>query len=335
MSKKTGIGIGVAALAAGASVAAVAAKNHKKPENKTTKKNKSNSPIETKSILKFFGIAILIFGVLLIGTGVYAIYKNQSYQQEQNIEPTISIENKTENTIILKVTHKKNIARIEYWWNSQDRDIVNGNNGKYLEKEINIPSGKNTLHVLIVDEDGKEMTYEKQYELESNIHLEVSGNKIKITYEGNTTISYMTYRWDEEEEKTIEINDTNIDEEIEAIKGLHTLTVIVVDENNNTDTKQQKINGVSKPKVTVSVDEQQEHFVIQASDDEKLSKIEFRLNQDEEQEFELNLEEMDLKELRYVLPSELQLSEGENVIEVTVYNSNGVSEETGIVRFVK
>lgn len=299
------------------------------------KKNKSNSPIETKSILKFFGIAILIFGVLLIGTGVYAIYKNQSYQQEQNIEPTISIENKTENTIILKVTHKKNIARIEYWWNNQDRDIVNGNNGKYLEKEINIPSGKNTLHVLIVDEDGKEMTYEKQYELESNIHLEVSGNKIKITYEGNTTISYMTYRWDEEEEKTIEINDTNIDEEIEAIKGLHTLTVIVVDENNNTDTKQQKINGVSKPKVTVSVDEQQEHFVIQASDDEKLSKIEFRLNQDEEQEFELNLEEMDLKELRYVLPSELQLSEGENVIEVTVYNSNGVSEETGIVRFVK
>ncbi len=299
------------------------------------KKNKSNSPIETKSILKFFGIAILIFGVLLIGTGVYAIYKNQSYQQEQNIEPTISIENKTENTIILKVTHKKNIARIEYWWNNQDKDIVNGNNGKYLEKEINIPSGKNTLHVLIVDEDGKEMTYEKQYELESNIHLEVSGNKIKITYEGNTTISYMTYRWDEEEEKTIEINDTNIDEEIEAIKGLHTLTVIVVDENNNTDTKQQKINGVSKPKVTVSVDEQQEHFVIQASDDEKLSKIEFRLNQDEEQKFELNLEEMDLKELRYVLPSELQLSEGENVIEVTVYNSNGVSEETGIVRFVK
>ena len=68
---------------------------------------------------------------------------------------------------------------------------------------------------------------------------------------------------------------------------------------------------------------------------EKLSKIEFRLNQDEEQKFELNLEEMDLKELRYVLPSELQLSEGENVIEVTVYNSNGVSEETGIVRFVK
>lgn len=299
------------------------------------KKNKSGQSIPIGSILKFFGIAILIFGVFLIGTGFYAIHKNQSYQQEQNLEPTISIENKTDNIIMLKITHKKNIARIEYGWNNEEKIVVNGNNGKYLEKEISIPSGTNTLHVLVVDEDGKEMTYEKQYEIESNINFEVSGNKIRITYSGDTMVSYMTYRWDEEDEKTIEINDTSINEEIEAIKGLHTLTVIVVDENNNTDTKQQKINGVSKPKITIGIDEQQEHFVIQASDEEKLSKIVFRLNQDENQEYVLNLEEKDLKELQYVLPDGLKLQTGENIIEVTVYNSNGISEETGIVRFVK
>lgn len=299
------------------------------------KKNNNGKPVSTRSILKFFGIAILVFGVLLIGTGAYAIYKNQSYQQEQNLEPTISIENKTDNTIMLKITHKKNIARVEYGWNDDEKIIVNGNNGKYLEKEISIPSGINTLHVLVVDEDGKEMTYEKQYEIESNIKIEVSGNKIRITYESDTTISYMTYRWDEEDEETVEINDTNIDQEIEAIKGLHTLTVVVVDENNNTDTKQQKIEGVSKPKITVSIDEQQEHFVIQASDEEKLSRIEFRLDQDDNQEYVLNLEEKDLKELQYVLPDSLKLKPGENVIEVTVYNSKGISEETGIVRFVK
>lgn len=299
------------------------------------KKNKSGNPIATTSILKFFGIAILLFGVFLIGTGFYSIYKNQGFQKVENIEPTISIENKTDNTIMLKITHKKNIARVEYGWNDEEKIIVNGNNGKYLETEISIPSGTNTLHVLIVDEEGNEMTYEKQYEIESKINFEVSGNKIRITYEGNTTISYMTYRWDEEEEKTVEINATSIDEEIEAIKGLHTLTVVVVDENNNTDTKQQKINGVSKPKVTVGVDEQQEHFVIQASDEEKLSKIEFRLDQDENQEYVLNLEEKDLKELQYVLIDSLKLKPGENIIEVTVYNSNGVKEETGIVRFIK
>ena len=140
----------------------------------------------------------------------------------------------------------------------------------------------------------------------------------------------MTYRWDEEDEQTIEINDTSIEHEIEVIKGLHTLTVVVVDENNNTDTKVQKINGVSKPKVEINSDGQ--HFIITASDDEKLSKIEFKLNQDDSQTYQLNLEEMDLKELEYTLPMELQA--GDNVIEVTVYNSNGITEYSA-ARYIK
>ena len=304
-------------------------------DDKKKKRKKNGQPVPIGSVLKFFVIAIFVFGALLIGAGTYAMYKNQGNQQGQNLEPTISIENKTDNTIMLKITHKKNIDRVEYSWNDEDKNIVSGNNGKYLEKEISVPSGTNTLHVLVVDEDGKEMTYEKQYELESNINIEVSGNKIRITYEGDTTISYMTYRWDEDDENTVEINDTKVDEEIQAIKGLHTLTVVVVDEDNNTDTKKQKINGVSKPKIIMGIDEEREHFVIQASDDEKLSKLEFRLNEDDDQKFVLNLEEKNLKELQYVLPDTLKLKTGENIIEVTVYNSNGVSEETGIVRYVK
>ena len=304
-------------------------------DDKKKKRKKNGQPVPIGSVLKFFVIAIFVFGALLIGAGTYAMYKNQGNQQGQNLEPTISIENKTDNTIMLKITHKKNIDRVEYSWNDEDKNIVSGNNGKYLEKEISVPSGTNTLYVLVVDEDGKEMTYEKQYELESNINIEVSGNKIRITYEGDTTISYMTYRWDEDDENTVEINDTKVDEEIQAIKGLHTLTVVVVDEDNNTDTKKQKINGVSKPKITMGIDEEREHFVIQASDDEKLSKLEFRLNEDDDQKFVLNLEEKNLKELQYVLPDTLKLKTGENIIEVTVYNSNGVSEKTGIVRYVK
>lgn len=294
------------------------------------KKSKSRKPIEINNILKFFGIAILIFGVFMIGTGVYAIYTNQSDKKEQNLEPTISIENKTDTSIILKVIHQKNIAKMEYGWNNDEKTVVNGNNGKYLEQEISVPSGTNTLHVIVQDEDGKEITYEKQYEVESNINFEVSGNKIKITYSGDKLISYMTYRWDEEEEKTVEINNTNVEEEIEALKGLHELTVVVVDENNNTDTKVQKINGVSKPKLTLDVDSQREHFVIKASDDEKLTKIEFRL--DEEQDYLIDLEDKDFKELEYVVP--IELKEGDNILEVKIYNSNGIYEESA-VKFVK
>ena len=302
---------------------------------KNKKKNKNGNTIALGNIIKFFGVAILIFGTLLVGVGIYSKTQDQVQQKEENTEATISIEDKTENTILLKIISQKNIDRVEYSWNNEEEKILYGNNGKYLEKEINVPSGSNTLNVLVVDVNGKETSYEKQYERESDINIEVSGNKIRITYSGDTMISYMTYRWDEEDEKRVEIQSESIDENIEAIKGLHTLTVVVVDENNNTDTKQQKINGVSKPKVEVTVDEQKEHFVIIASDEEKISKFSFRLNQDDNQEYEMKIEDKDFKELQYILPDTLKLQSGENTIEVTVYNASGVSAETGIVKFVK
>lgn len=301
------------------------------PMNDKKRQRKDRKPIDISNVLKFFAISIMVFGVLMVGTGTYAIYKNQSEQEEQNLEPTISIENKTDTTILLKVMHKKNIVKVVYSWNNGEENVINGNNGKYVEKQIDVPSGTNTLHILVQDETGKEITYEKQYELESGINFEVSGDKIRITYQGNKVISYMTYRWDDEDEKTIEINDTNIDQEIDALKGLHTLTVVTVDENNDTDTKVQKINGVSKPELIIDIDSELKHFVIKASDEEKLSKIEFTLNY-EDQVYELNLEDMDLKELNYTLPIEFE--QGENIIQVTVYNSSGISNQKG-AKFVK
>lgn len=302
--------------------------------NKQKNRRKNNGPVAIGSILKFFAIAMLIFGILIIGTGTYAIVQKQKKEQSENLQPTISMENKTDSTVLLKVVYGKNIERLEYYWNDEEATVVNGNNGKYLEKEIQVPSGKNTLHVLIVDEDGKEIPYEKQYERESGINFEVSGNKIKITAESDKQISYMTYRWDEEEEKTIQINSNEVNQEIDAIKGLHTLTVITVDEDNNTDTKVQKINGVSKPTVSVSTDNDKKHFVIKASDDEKITKVQFKINQDDDQEYILNLDSMDYKDFEYVVEI-MELKQGENLIEVTVTNSDGVTAETGVVRITK
>lgn len=297
-----------------------------------TKKYRTPKPVNINAILKFFVIALIIFGTFCVGTGAYAFYKNQMEIKDKNVQPTITVENKAEDIILLKITHPKVISKVEYGWNNEDKVIVNGNNGKYFEQEIKIPSGKNILRVIMYDEVGNVIPYEKQYELKSNINFEVSGNNIKITYSGEKVISYMTYRWDEGEETTIDINDTIIEEEIEAQKGLHKLTVIVVDEDNNTETKEQKINGVAKPKLEVDIDDAREHFVIRTSDDVQLGRVEIILNQDEEQSYLLNLKEMNLKELEYVLPIELQ--PGENLIEVTVYNIDDISTETGI-RFVK
>lgn len=302
---------------------------------KKNRRERSSKPVNIASVIKFFAVVILVFGVFIIGTGAYALYANQSGKQEESLEPTFSIENKDDSTILLKVTHKKDIAKMEYGWNEDERTTVQGKGGKYLEQEISIPSGTNILHVLVQDEEGNESTYEKQYQLESNISIVVSGNKIKITYESDTNVSYMTYKWNDEDETKIEFEEdtTSIEQEIEAIKGMNDLTIVVVDENNNKDTKVQPIKGVTKPNLTIELDDEKEHFIINASDDEKLSRIEFILTQgDESQPYRINLEDKDLKEIEYVVQKELL--EGENIIEVTVYNSNNVTKEYA-ARFLK
>lgn len=302
------------------------------PVNEKRKKVRKNRPMAIGSVIKIFGIIMLLFGVSMIGTGSYAIYKNQMQIIEANLEPTISIENKTEKSILLKVMHKRIITKVEFRWNDREPVVIKGNNGKYLEKEIKIPSGKNTLNVIVEDENGKQIPYSKEYNIKSDIKVDIVENKVKISYKSETNISYMTYKWDDGEETTITINDKKIDTEIDAMKGLHNLTIVVVDENNEIDTKEQKINGITKPKVEIDYDDEVKHFVIKASDDEQLTKVEFTLNQDQAQTYVLNLEEMNLKELEYTLPMEMKT--GENILEVTVYNSNGLSEWSG-VRLVK
>lgn len=306
-----------------------------KDNNKQKKVRSSNigkSANTTRNILRVFAILMIIFGTLLIGTGGYLMFKTQNQEETQNLEPTIAIEDKTDKLILVKITHKLNIEEVEYWWNNGRKTTINGNNGKYLEKEITVPSGKSTLHLLIKDIEGNEIPYEKQYETESGIEISVTGNKIAISYDGDTQISYMTYRWDEEEEKQVQINNTTIDEQIEAIKGLHKLTVILVDENNQTYTKEQMINGVSKPKIEIAVDETQTHFVVNATDEEQIKEIEVRIDQDDNKLVILDVKDQNLKEWKYTIP--LVLHEGANFIEVKVTNTSDVSEEIG-AKFTK
>lgn len=298
-------------------------------------KNKDAKPVDTKLVMRIFAICLLILGIAIIAVAAYTIFKNLTSEESATLQPSITIEDKSEDTILLKVVSNKNISKLEYRWNDGESTVENGTNGKYIEKEIKVPAGTSTLYVTITDTNGEEYPYQKQYNRDSNIKLDVSGNKIKITYNGDKEISYMTYKWDDQDEQTIQINDTKINKEIDAIKGLHTLTVTVVDEDNNTDTKVQKINGVSKPEVKVRLDDTQTHFVITATDDEQIKTIEFKLNQDDNQDYIIHLDQNgnSLKEIEYTVPMELQA--GRNTIEVTITNSQGITTDSGVYSYEK
>ncbi len=294
-----------------------------KKERGKKNKIKNNAPMEIQTILKIFSIAILILGIGMIGTGSYSMQK-QSSQEMANRKPVIYVEQTSEKGVLLKVSHDKALSNISYNWNEEGLVNVPTNNQREVETTIEIPNGTNTLKIRATDVNGQEIEYEKVYTLESdiNINIEPEGNDLKITVNGMQTLQYMTYRWDEDEETRIDIESDQAEETIEIPKGLHKLTVIVVDINNQTETKELEVNGVTKPKLEVTTDGA--NFVIKASDEQGIKKVEFIIN--EEEKYRLNLEkELPIeqrKEFEYSYP----LHDGENKLEVIVYNESDVTE---------
>lgn len=301
-------------------------------KNKTRKSKmpRNSGPIAIENILKFFAISILIFGVFMIGSGSYSMYVN-SQGKTSKTKPTIQVEESEDGTqITLRVMHDKPLAKVTYNWNDEEEIEVQTNNNKQVEQVIEVPTGKNILSIYAQDANGQETSYQKEYTLEGDIMIDMSvdGSNIKVTATGKNELSYMTYRWDEEEEQRIDINNTVIDQSIEIPEGQHTLTVIVVDVNNTTQTKTQEIKGVKKPHVEVTA-EGTESFLIKATDNEGIKRVEFIVNQTDKYAIDLDkIYSIDQrKEFEYSFP----LEEGENKLEVTVYNESNVSETVRVM----
>lgn len=286
-------------------------------------KNKKREPARIETVVMFFVIALIIFGVFMIGTGSYAIYKENTEKEVQPTKPVIEEERKSENTVLLKITHDKAIDRIEYAWNDEELETIMGNGRRYIEQEVTIPGGTNTLYVRVLDINGQEISYEKSYETEDIISFEVVGSKLKISAENEEEIAYLTYRWDEEAEQQIEINNTKVEQEIDIPKGQHTLTVVLVDVNNKTIMKEQEVKGITRPTISLSVDDvnNPQNFVIKASDEVELDAVTFIINEDESKKYIVRAEGK--KELEFTFP----LEDGENRIIVTAYNIDGATAE--------
>lgn len=299
------------------------------PKKEKKNKIKTSGPIEIEKILKFFSIAILLFGVFMIGSGSYSMYQDSKIAN-LSTKPTIYVQENSATEITLQITHDKALSKVTYHWNNEDEIEIDCEGKKKVEQKVEIPTGENTLNVYAIDVNGQEISYQKKYTIEGDINIElaVEGNNIKITADGKEQLSYMTYRWDDDEETKIDINSMQTEQTIEIPKGLHTLTVIVVDINNKTQSKEQEIKGVTKPKLEITTDGA-DNFIIKASDEEGIKKIEFIINETDKNM--LNLDQVlpleERKEFEYAYP----LHDGENKLEVRVYNESDVSEVSKVL----
>ena len=315
--------------------------NSKKKKEKKTKNKKyqpnnySGQTSDIVSVARVFAISLIIFAVFVIGSASYGLYKSEENKSNVGtgtvqVKPTISVENVegTQNTVLLKVTSNTGLEKVIYQWNDGQQVTLNGNGGKYIEQKIQVPNGTNNLSISAIDVLGNENIYTKQYKLNSKINLEAtSEGKIKITYDGDVEVSYMTYRWDEEEETKVDINDTTIDYEIDTLSGRHTLTIVVVDINNATETKVQETNGISIPKIDISLNDDETAYIIKVTDEIELKEVIITLDEDESKKYGQKLSG---KEFQF----EIALKEGDNKMKVEVTNSDDQKAEK-MVKFSK
>lgn len=141
--------------------------------------------------------------------------------------------------------------------------------------------------------------------------------KVKILLESLTDakIQTMSYWWDDQEEKTtLEIADTKYETLVASKTGTHYLYVEATDENGNKKDRKQMVIGDAGPEVTIGTDGVSK-YVVKVSDDEKIEKIEVKLNG------ELTEIEVNAKEYEYTV----DIPQGYSLIEVTAYNLNGIS----------
>ncbi|MBR0350218.1 MAG: hypothetical protein IJH76_00050 [Clostridia bacterium] len=293
---------------------------------------KSGGTKDVRSVAKFFAIAIFIFGIILIATSSFALYKNGS-NKEQEIKmaakPTIEIEKKGEEELIITVTHEEGqISNVVYYWNQGNKTTIDGKNGKYIQKTIQIPSGTNILHVSATDSNQNKTEYSKEYVHAGDIKIDISqsGNNVKIAVDGKNELQSIKYNWDEEEVKTVNVEDSTYSLEVEALVGEHSLHVTAVDSENNTQEKTIKVIGTTKP--TLKIEKGDNCYVITAHDDIALKKIEIVTMNDGK----VTSIESDGKDFSYKFPLK---DNNDNFIKVTAYNTQNVPSKVIGVKWQK
>ena len=290
-------------------------------EKVKVKKEKKALPVNV--IVAFFAVCIIILGICMISGSVYAKEKINEVVAA-NSKPLVDISRNDENnTIEINVKHIRGITKIAYRWNDEEETVIDGKNRKNIIETIDLIGGENVLTVVITEENGQTVTYEKKYKVGNIpvIKLEAVSNGVQITATSEEAkISYISYNWDDGEEQKITVDEKEYSGVINAPKGLHTLKIEVVDSNNMKAKKEQAVVGDTEPDLTEEpkVVNGKATFVIDASDDEGITTMEITHNKGTKQTIQVNSK---------TAHQEVVMTSGEtNYLTVTVTNVNGLSK---------
>lgn len=219
-----------------------------------------NSSGDMRKIIIFFAIAILVFAIAIIGVYIFKMSKDD--KKEKSVEkPELSLE-QTENQVKIIAKADAGINKIIYTWNNEEAIEKEMNGRTKHEEALEIPEGQNTLKVVVIDENDDKIESSKDFYIEETgkptIQLDetIGNGKVKITAtDENNFIKYITYKWNDEEEITIEAegeNQTFIETTIDVKRGKNTLYVTAINGLAKTETIEKIYEGVNNPIIEVT-----------------------------------------------------------------------------------
>ncbi len=260
----------------------------------TPNKNSNKSSNSSDTVVRVFAIILVIFSLCLLGSGVYSIIKNKKTEEQPTAKPTYAKVEMVQDgdQAVITVTHDKVIESMVYSWNSDAERSVKGDGEKKLEKTLDLPAGKNTLYIKVIDVNGVETSANKEFTAESGVDIMnpvisldiVNGEEekmLKITATDETKIDFITYRWNDEEEVKIEAsedNDKEIVTEVAIKRGTNDITIVAVDSENNTTTETKSYTGLTKPEITVTLSADGSTLIIKATHENGVKGVYYTLN---------------------------------------------------------
>lgn len=260
------------------------------------KKNKNSRPIDTKKIVLFFSICIIIFGIIMLGQGAYSAYQNYKNRPVKSEtpsgdigtaenEPNIILTKTDEDKLIIRVESQTAISHIIYNWNNDTSATLDETGKTNIEEIIDIPSGENTIYLSVIDANGKETKKQETYTVEQSkpvIERSLIGNSIKITVTSKVELSYVTCKWNSEEEQKYDMitfeDRKKFEKTLEIPKGQNTLKIVAVDINNNQTESSMQMEGVPPANVPVPIARDGYIFFTIISETYNMEMVEFELN---------------------------------------------------------
>ena len=304
--------------------------------------NNRKTPVSDK-IIKVFAFLMIVLAIALIASGAMSLLKNKKDEDtkkaaESTKAPAVQAEILAEleeitGNVKITVNSSIPITKMLYSWDEEHDNVVGGEKQTSLETETLAPSGKHVLHVSVTDEQNnktiKEFTFDSAIGIDSEkpeIKLSITEDKkllVKVT--DDTSISYVTYTWNEQETVTMTPEEEDAKEyefDLEIPKGKNTIVVFAVDgsEEGNATTVSKVLEGVTKPEIKKYefLDSEGKQLQITVAHENGIKSIQYKLNG---QLYEWAEEPQ--QEITFTVESEI----GHNELELTVTSVDDTKEE--------